>query len=86
MESTGKPGEIQVSSDMMEHVRPWFELEDRGMVSVKGKGEMNTWMLKVGLAAPGDWLLDPRACTQPCEEPSQRPPSADHFVCHFDTG
>jgi len=46
MESTGKPGEIQVSNDIKELLEDWFELEDRGMTSVKGKGSMHTWMLK----------------------------------------
>lgn len=47
MESTGKPGEIQVSNDYRQLLGEWFNLEDRGLVAVKGKGDMHTWMLKV---------------------------------------
>jgi class 3 adenylate cyclase len=47
MESTGVAGEIQVSSDYMVQVGEWFEMEERGAVNVKGKGEMRPWLLKV---------------------------------------
>jgi len=46
MESTGVPGEIQVSSDFKDQLEDMFVMEDRGLINVKGKGEMRTWLLK----------------------------------------
>ena len=47
MESTGIPGQIQVSESTASQLRDQgFILENRGGVEVKGKGIMNTWMLK----------------------------------------
>jgi adenylate cyclase len=47
MESTGIPGQIQVSESTASHLREQgFILESRGGVEVKGKGIMNTWMLR----------------------------------------
>jgi len=45
MESTGVPGEIQVTRSVYEHLKEEFEFESRGMVQVKGKGEVETWLL-----------------------------------------
>jgi adenylate cyclase len=45
MESQGTPGQIQVTRATYELLRDDFVLEPRGMVSVKGKGEMETWYL-----------------------------------------
>jgi len=45
MESQGTPGQIQVSRATYELLRDDFVLERRGTVSVKGKGEMETWYL-----------------------------------------
>jgi guanylate cyclase len=55
MESHGTPGQIQVTRTTYELLRDEFELEPRGTVSVKGKGEMETWYLvgrRDGAAAP----------------------------------
>ena len=49
MESTGVPGEIQVTRSTYEHLKGNFKLESRGMVLVKGKGEIETWMLQAEL-------------------------------------
>jgi class 3 adenylate cyclase len=47
MESTGIPGQIQVSESTANRLRErGFLLENRGDVEVKGKGKMNTWLLK----------------------------------------
>ncbi len=47
MESTGIPGQIQVSESTASQLRErGFILENRGGVEVKGKGIMNTWMLR----------------------------------------
>jgi adenylate cyclase len=45
MESTGEPGKIQVSQDTFERLNGEFVLESRGVIDVKGKGEMQTWFL-----------------------------------------
>mmetsp|Transcript_1852 Transcript_1852/g.5060 ORF Transcript_1852/g.5060 Transcript_1852/m.5060 type:complete len:922 (-) Transcript_1852:99-2864(-) len=47
MESTGIPGRVQVTPSIVETVPDGeFEFEERGTVSVKGIGEMNTFLLK----------------------------------------
>ena len=45
MESTGLPGRMQVSDDTYRLVRDDFDWEERGLVAVKGKGEMKTHLL-----------------------------------------
>lgn len=45
MESTGLPGQIQVTRTVYEHLNDGFEFESRGVVQVKGKGEIETWLL-----------------------------------------
>jgi len=45
MESTGVPGRIQVTRSVYDHLQGSFDLEERGMVQVKGKGEIATWLL-----------------------------------------
>jgi adenylate cyclase len=57
MESTGFPGRIQVSHEAYERLKDDFIFESRGLVDIKGKGEMQTWFLtsrKVSVA-----LVDP---------------------------
>ena len=51
MESHGTPGRIQISRSTYELIAEEFECEPRGSVSVKGKGEMDTWYL-VGRKPP----------------------------------
>jgi len=46
MESHGEPGKIQVTGDTRAHLDGKFILERRGVLEVKGKGEMETWFLK----------------------------------------
>jgi len=46
MESTGVPGEIQVTRSVYESLKGSFQFEGRGMVQVKGKGEIETWLLR----------------------------------------
>jgi class 3 adenylate cyclase len=46
MESTGLPGEIQVSESTYRLLASQFAFEDRGLISVKGKGEVKTYLLK----------------------------------------
>jgi class 3 adenylate cyclase len=45
MESTGVPGQIQVTKAVYERLKDKYEFENRGMVQVKGKGEIETWLL-----------------------------------------
>ena len=45
MESLGETGKIQVSDDARERLKELFVLAPRGVVSVKGRGEMQTWWL-----------------------------------------
>jgi adenylate cyclase len=53
MESHGTPGRIQVTRATYELLADEFELEPRGTITVKGKGEVEAWYLlrpRVGLA------------------------------------
>ncbi len=45
MESEGIPGSIQVTAATYELIRDRFVCEPRGVISVKGKGNMNTYLL-----------------------------------------
>ena len=45
MESHGAAGKIQITSDTYALIRDDFEFEPRGIIDVKGKGEMETWYL-----------------------------------------
>ena len=45
MESTGMPGRIQVTQATYDRLKDEFEFESRGLVAVKGKGEIETWFL-----------------------------------------
>jgi class 3 adenylate cyclase len=53
MESQGTPGHIQVTQATYELLRDEFELEPRGTVQIKGKGDVETWYLVGGNAAGG---------------------------------
>jgi class 3 adenylate cyclase len=45
MESHSEPGRIQISSDTHQLLDGSFHVERRGIIDVKGKGEMETWWL-----------------------------------------
>ncbi len=45
MESHGVPGRIQVTEAVYEMLKDEFEFEERGMIAVKGKGEMKAYFL-----------------------------------------
>ena len=45
MESHGVAGRIQIPDATRERLGEPFLLEERGVISVKGKGEMHTWFL-----------------------------------------
>ncbi len=46
MESHGVPGAIHVSSEVYEQLKDRYRFESRGIIDIKGKGEMETWLLK----------------------------------------
>jgi class 3 adenylate cyclase len=45
MESQGIPGAIQVTAQTYERLRDNYLFEERGIIRVKGKGEMTTYLL-----------------------------------------
>jgi adenylate cyclase len=45
MESTGEAGKIQVAPETYALLKAHFELEERGVIEVRGKGQMRTWYL-----------------------------------------
>ena len=45
MESTGLPGRLQVTRQTRDRLAGEFELERRGVVEVKGKGPIETWLV-----------------------------------------
>jgi adenylate cyclase len=45
MESTGEAGKIQVGPRTHELLASSFELEERAVIDVRGKGPMQTWFL-----------------------------------------
>ena len=45
MESSGEPGRIQVTADTYKLLLDKYLFEERGQISVKGKGEMTTYWL-----------------------------------------
>jgi adenylate cyclase len=49
MESQGIPGQIQISESTYELIKENFYCEARGMIDIKGKGPMQTYLLKTRL-------------------------------------
>jgi class 3 adenylate cyclase len=45
MESHGLPGAIQLSDASRRLLDGKYQLRSRGLIEVKGKGEMETWLL-----------------------------------------
>lgn len=45
MEALSEPGRIQITKTALDAIAPDFEVEPRGMIEVKGKGEMETFFL-----------------------------------------
>lgn len=45
MESHGKPGKIQINESTYQMLEDDFECERRGLIQIKGKGEMETWFV-----------------------------------------
>ena len=66
MESHGLPGQIQVTERVADALEGSFELRPRGVVDVKGKGPMRTFLLAgprrpLPAGAPGDSAVDTAA-------------------------
>ncbi len=51
MESHGIPGQIQVSDTTYQILKEQYEFEERGVIEVKGKGEMRVYLLRGKKAA-----------------------------------
>lgn len=45
MESHGIPGKIHISKSTYEKVKDYFKVEHRGKIKIKGKGEMDTYLI-----------------------------------------
>ena len=45
MESHGLSGEIHVSSETYHHLKDVYRFKERGRIHIKGKGEMETYLL-----------------------------------------
>ncbi|MDB9493700.1 adenylate/guanylate cyclase domain-containing protein [Spirulina major CS-329] len=55
MESQGMPGQIQLTATTYEKIADQFECEERGTITVRGRGEMKTyWLLGHKEAEAGD--------------------------------
>ena len=46
MESTGLPGQIQVTRQVVDKADPHFHFGKRGLIPIKGKGEIETYLLE----------------------------------------
>jgi guanylate cyclase len=61
MESHGIPGQIQISETTYEMIKKSFICEPRGIIDVKGKGSMKTYLLKSRLSeSPNDGFAGER--------------------------
>lgn len=65
MDSTGVPGRIQVSSHCVPLLESHFEFESRGSVYVKGKDNMEVYLLKCK-KIDSDALPGPPECDDQC--------------------
>lgn len=45
METTGVPGRIQIPASTRSLVESWFECKHRGLVEIRGMGEVETWFV-----------------------------------------
>ena len=49
METHGEAGKVHISSATYYLIKDEFECESRGVITIKGKGEMETWFVKRSL-------------------------------------
>ncbi|MGH3084081.1 MAG: adenylate/guanylate cyclase domain-containing protein [Gaiellaceae bacterium] len=61
MESHGTPGRIQITRATFDLLADEFECEPRGMIAVKGKGEIEAWYLNRPRASSNNVLLSKTA-------------------------
>jgi guanylate cyclase len=61
MESQGTPGRVQITEPTHQLLGDEFDCERRGTISIKGKGDMETWYLVAKRAPAGE----PRATLEP---------------------
>src|SRR6185436_1042158 len=47
METTGLPGAIQVTRPVYEILKDKYKFESRGLIEVKGKGQVEAWLLRI---------------------------------------
>ena len=57
MESTGVPGRIQTTEGVYARIRDRYRFEERGLISVKGKGELCTYLLLGRIERPSDVVI-----------------------------
>ena len=65
MESSGLPGRIQLSEQAATLLEGSFEIEERGMVEVKGKGKMKTYWLLGHQSSESTSLPEIQTCREP---------------------
>ena len=73
MESHGTPGHIQVTRATADLLEPGFMLERRGMIPVKGKGDVEVWYVTGRRSRPAP--VSPPASAkrgEPPDEPVER--------------
>lgn len=58
MESHGTPGKIQITRETKELIEEAFVCRRRGVIEVKGKGEMETWFLEGSVGEIGDLRVE----------------------------
>lgn len=95
MESTGKAGAIQVTEETCHILQQFnYTFEQRGLVAVKGKGQLMTYYLQVGFEKPERFVysliaflfvipgqIHYEAKPQPKSHPSEK-----HSRCNRDLG
>ena len=62
MEAHGIPGEIQVTEATYEILKPQYHFEERGLIDIKDKGPMKTYLLRGKMVAvePCSDIFSPR--------------------------
>ena len=45
MESHGAPGRLHISDDVCQKIQLNYQLEERGTIDIKNRGQMKTWFV-----------------------------------------
>ena len=77
MESHGTPGRIQITGATYGLLADEFECEPRGTITVKGKGEVETWYL-IGRRGDGASSANDGAREQALQPAPARPPGSEN--------